>query len=459
MNIQNKIIVGGLFTIGILLVSGFVFSEIISEQIRTSELERSKKSSEHVVVSLSNQFLMPQDFEPNKFEDKQKTFTAFFEHLHNTENIKIKVWSKDGTIIHSNDESIVAKNFYENERFQASLTTGIAVSEIKPPVDPENIGELGYGQLMEVYIPISLDSAEPLGVIELYYNLDNVNSVIDSTQHLIIFLMLILTAVISAVIAVFVFMSANIVTRHEKEKNEFISMITHELKTPLQPIQGYSYMLKSGTLGTLTESQQNAINIIDSNSVDLLALIENLLTAQKLEMKKVQFTYQTVSLTDFGKTMHKIFLPMMTEKNIKFENHINKNICVTVDPTRLKEIFTNLIQNSIDFVSSQNGKISFGILEETKDKVILFVEDNGSGIPKDYQSKLFTKFYQVDTSMSRKHGGTGLGLSICSEYVKQMGGEIWVKSKKDVGTTFYFTIPKSADNESVDCAKLLSISA
>ena len=110
------------------------------------------------------------------------------------------------------------------------------------------------------------------------------------------------------------------------------------------------------------------------------------------------------------------------------------------DHGKLIEILTNLIQNAVDFVPEKSGKIEISCTRED-DGVLFSVKDNGIGMSSEQQKKLFTKFYQVDTSATRKHGGTGLGLSICKGFVESMGGKIWVKSEPSHGSVFYFTIP------------------
>jgi len=303
-----------------------------------------------------------------------------------------------------------------------------------------------YEQALRTYIEnkgIAYLDTLTTSTVEIKKSVEDVSKSIFSA---LVILSIVTPIVIGTLIAFGITIShsvTNTIHKTEKAKSEFISMITHELKTPLQPIHGYTHMLEEEELGSLNEKQLNAIKEISSSSTELLHLIENLLTAQKLEMKEQEFHNATIPLKEFAESIHRSLLPLMSEKNINFINLVNVDSAVTADPVRLKEIFANLIQNSIDFVEPQNGKISFGVFDETADKVILYVKDNGKGIPKEFQKNIFKKFWQVDSSLSRKHGGTGLGLSICHEYLKQMNGNLWVKSKPGVETIFYFNLPKS----------------
>jgi signal transduction histidine kinase len=138
----------------------------------------------------------------------------------------------------------------------------------------------------------------------------------------------------------------------------------------------------------------------------------------------------------------------MKNKNINFSVKYPKNIILKSDKQRLRQILDNLIRNSVDFTPSRNGTISVEV--KTKEKNIIFsVNDNGSGIPKEKQLNIFKKFYQIDTSTTRKHGGTGLGLVICKGIVEGLGGKIWFESEFGKGTSFFIDLPAIENKISV----------
>ena len=118
------------------------------------------------------------------------------------------------------------------------------------------------------------------------------------------------------------------------------------------------------------------------------------------------------------------------------------------DRSRLEQVLNNLILNAVDFVPVNGGRIEMRA-ERNDDKVLFTIKDNGMGIPKDKQHHLFTQFYQLDTSATRKHGGSGLGLSICKGIVEALGGKIWLESDTGKGTIFYFTIPIDTKSETL----------
>lgn len=229
----------------------------------------------------------------------------------------------------------------------------------------------------------------------------------------------------------------------EELKDEFASMISHELTTPLFPIKFHAEMLKDPQIfGSLNNEQINSVNEIYENSILLDKLIRDILDVQKLEQKKLKFTKIDFNIDEFMNKIECISMTMMENKSILFENSTKDKIMINSDPDRLEQVFTNLIKNAIDFVPEKTGKITINAESYDSNYVKFYVKDNGVGIPKEKQHNLFKKFYQIDTSVRRKHGGSGLGLSICKGITDILGGEIWLESTEGQGTTVYFTIPR-----------------
>jgi len=227
----------------------------------------------------------------------------------------------------------------------------------------------------------------------------------------------------------------------ENLKNEFASMITHELKTPLTAIKGHCDILKElSSNHNLTIDEIDSVNEIQQSATRLERLIGDVLDAQKLEMGRMNFFYQTVDLKEFMLDVEGSFAKLLKEKQIKIVNHFQENLDVYCDKYRLRQVMDNLLLNAADFVSPKNGLIEIGA-KRTEDHVHFFVKDNGRGIPLDLQPVLFQKFYQVDTSPTRKHPGTGLGLVVCKGIVEAFGGDMWFETVPDKGTIFFFTIP------------------
>lgn len=232
------------------------------------------------------------------------------------------------------------------------------------------------------------------------------------------------------------------------EKEQFLAMITHELKTPLFPIQGYCEILKEQK--KLDAEQENMIDKIYTNSKMLEKLIQNLLLAQKIQMKKITYVKEDFSIQEFLDKIKLDFFNIIKEKQIQLIISLDNDFRIISDSEKLYTVFANLVTNAVDFVPKNTGIIEIGV-KKNDDHILFFVKDNGIGIPKEHQKKLFTNFYQVDTSIKRKHGGTGLGLSICKGIVSGFGGKIWVESEEGKGAIFYFILPKNLDESLQGC--------
>ena len=224
-------------------------------------------------------------------------------------------------------------------------------------------------------------------------------------------------------------------------KDEFLAMITHELKTPLVPIQGYADILLGEHLGKLTDKQKERLRIIKSSSSSLLDIISDLLDAQKLDLGQLRMKKESISIK---KTIEKAvtsFKPEAERRGIKL-NHSSPEIIVVHDSERIGQVLNNLIKNSMIAIHSDKGSIDIDVTENN-DYVEISVKDNGIGIPLEKQKDLFKKFYQVDASLTRERGGSGLGLAISKGIVEGHGGKIRVESTPNIGTKFIFTLPKN----------------
>ncbi|MDE1727668.1 MAG: HAMP domain-containing histidine kinase [Thaumarchaeota archaeon] len=227
----------------------------------------------------------------------------------------------------------------------------------------------------------------------------------------------------------------------EIAKDEFLAMVTHELKTPLVPIQGYSDILLGEHLGSLNATQKERLKIIRSSATTLLELISDLLDAQKLDLGQLRIKKEKNNLKESVEKAILGMQPQATIDDISLTYAPRKDIYAYYDDDRIKQVLTNLIKNSLKATSPKTGVVEIQ-LDEKESEVVVSVKDNGKGIPPAANDKIFKKFYQTDTTSTREKGGSGLGLSICKGIVEAHGGTIWMQSTSSKGTTFSFTIPK-----------------
>ncbi len=227
----------------------------------------------------------------------------------------------------------------------------------------------------------------------------------------------------------------------DKVKEEFSAMITHELKTPIVPIVVYCKMLKAAMMGNMNKEQADAVDVIEKNAKSLDHLINDVMDARKLDMKKLKFDIEAIDLEHFFDDIYASYNQVLNQRGQKLIMNVqDRHLIIKTDKMRLRQIFDNLISNALKFIPEQDGVIEVGLKKENGN-VVLHVKDNGPGIAPDKQDKLFQKFYQVDTSARRKTTGTGLGLAISKGIVEQLGGKIFFESDMKVGTIFFVKLP------------------
>ena len=224
-------------------------------------------------------------------------------------------------------------------------------------------------------------------------------------------------------------------------KDEFMAMITHELKTPLAPIKGYADILLSEALGPLNPTQKERLEIIRSSSNSLLKLIADILDSQKIELGQLVLHKEIQSLSQIITEAIDRMKPSADKKEIGITTDLMSALFCYCDKIRIQQVLTNLITNALDFIPKQIGNILIKSYKED-DMAKIIVKDNGIGIAKSDLEQIFVKFYQVDTKATREHGGTGLGLSVCKGIIENHGGKIWAESEgKGKGTAVHILLP------------------
>jgi signal transduction histidine kinase/amino acid transporter/ActR/RegA family two-component response regulator len=224
----------------------------------------------------------------------------------------------------------------------------------------------------------------------------------------------------------------------DRAKSEFLAMMSHEVRTPLNGVLGFASLLE-GT--SLDDEQQNSVEIIRRSGESLLVIIDDILDFSKIEAGRLRLVSEPFDLPACVREAVAICSPPL-DKDVRLETVIAPTVPATLvgDANRLRQILVNLLGNGVKFTHS--GSVVLTIEPSDRPGVLRFsVTDSGIGIPEDKLDQLFKPFSQVDTSSTRRYGGTGLGLAICRNLVRLMGGEINVKSEPGVGSTFSFTLP------------------
>jgi len=236
--------------------------------------------------------------------------------------------------------------------------------------------------------------------------------------------------------------------RANRVKSDFLSRMSHEFKTPLIAILGFSEILKMKTKGELNEKQEHYVENIHKSGEHLLGIINDMLDLLKIESgDKLPLLIESFFAPEvIGETM--IFVQeKAARKGIVFKKEIDPGLnIISADKIRFKQILLNLLDNAIKFSKPQGGTILVAA-RKAGDMAQFSISDTGIGIREEDMENLFSLFYQVDSGRSRKYGGTGVGNAIIKQFVEQHGGRIWVQSKYGEGSTFTFTLPLVAKTE------------
>ncbi|MFC2111216.1 response regulator, partial [Bacteroidota bacterium] len=224
-----------------------------------------------------------------------------------------------------------------------------------------------------------------------------------------------------------------------KLKSEFLSNMSHELRTPLNSIMALSNVLIQQTKSKLNEEEHNYLEIVERNGKRLLALINDILDISKIEAGKMEFFPVFISLNNLLRMIMENLQTISDEKALNLTLDIPEDLVeIETDEARLYQVLTNIIGNAVKF--TEKGSVDISVKQQSK-KIIIEVKDTGIGISKDVLPHIFEEFRQADGSSTRTYEGTGLGLAIAKRIIQILKGDIQVKSKIGVGTTFTISIP------------------
>lgn len=254
------------------------------------------------------------------------------------------------------------------------------------------------------------------------------------------------------------FISNDKLRKIDEEKDVFIGMAAHEMRTPMTIMRGYADVLRTEQCGPLTEEQKTMVQKIIDGNESLMTLINDILDLSKIESGKTPFNFEEVSIGSIIQEIYISFQWLMMEKKIQFSlwKEIDENYPFITDKSKFILIVTNLLSNAYKY-TPENGQVMFKVRTEFKKSlphIVISVKDSWIGIPKDEIPKLFDRFANISThsKIKTKIQSTGLGLSIVKRIITEMEGDIVVESDTDKGAEFTVTLPykpERANNKTI----------
>lgn len=228
----------------------------------------------------------------------------------------------------------------------------------------------------------------------------------------------------------------------DRMKSEFISLASHQLRTPLSAIKTYTHMLHDGYMGKLTTAQKKSLATIINATDRMNELISTLLNVTRIESGKIAVNFKSVNLDKLIEDVTRELALVASNKSIKLTHHTKGKASTTIktDGLIVKEVMTNLLSNALKY-TPDSGKVEV-VLNPKRDDVVVEVHDSGWGIPKYSHDQIFSKFFRAPNIVERETTGTGLGLYLVKGLLDTLGGDIWFESDESKGTTFYFSLPR-----------------
>ena len=278
--------------------------------------------------------------------------------------------------------------------------TGKAVSE-------KILYRVKAGQIVPVYATVSpiILAGKPVGAVELFRDITLENEV-------------------------------------DKMKSEFISIASHQLRTPLSTIKTYAHMLMEGYMGEINKDQIRALKTITNATNNMNELIATLLNIARIESGGIKVSRKLHNASQLVEEVVKELSLTAKEKTINITLRTPKRpIIIKTDSLIIKEVLSNLIGNAIKY-TPRKGSVLVAV-QNKRDKVLFTVQDTGLGIPLKSQDKIFGKFFRAKNVLQKETSGTGLGLYVVRGLVLVLHGKIWFKSQEDTGSTFYVSLPKN----------------
>jgi signal transduction histidine kinase len=225
-------------------------------------------------------------------------------------------------------------------------------------------------------------------------------------------------------------------------KSQFLATMSHELRTPLNIIIGFSELMQDEAPGPVNQGQRQCLDDIMLSGRHLLGIIDEVLDLARIESGKMKLSMTDVNLSGVIESLRNIMMPVLAPGKQSLDVAVDKGLCrVYADEGRIRQVLLNLLSNAAKF-TPEGGKLRVEVVRRG-DWCQVSVIDNGIGIKREDQHRIFEPFYQLDSHLTKEKNGIGLGLTVAKQIVDKHGGQIWVESEYGQGSRFIFTLPRS----------------
>lgn len=228
----------------------------------------------------------------------------------------------------------------------------------------------------------------------------------------------------------------------ERMRTDFISIVSHQLRTPLSAMKWFLEILLDGDVGKLKKEQMDVVSEIHESNNNMINFVNQMLNVSRIESRRLAINIEKIRLCDTIGELLKEILPFFKEKKQKLSYNCiaDKNLEINTDKNLLRNVLSSILLNASRY-TPEKGNIDLEVSKYDKDFVQFRIKDDGIGIPEDEQVKIFRKFARASNAIRYEANGTGLGLYIVKSIINMVCGKIWFESEENKGTTFYFTLP------------------
>jgi signal transduction histidine kinase len=439
---------------------------VIQREMENGALEQQTNEVAAILQGSLNGQITPADLTANQTTRQRAHWESLARRLLSADNhlVRIKVWNREGQVVYSNNPQQIGQRFAIDDNLRSALN-GHRTMDVSNLTQSENTGDRqGHSSLLETYIPIyqAGESQRVIGAYESYSDLTQLQSQLDDARRVLWgtvaagFLVLYgsLFAIVRGAsrrlvrqmneIAVLGEQAreAKMLRSVDRLKDEFIGNVSHELRRPLASIKGYtaSLLMPESTLST--ELRTEFLQVIDEEADNLARLIDNLLDLARLGSGSLRLIVEPIHLPTLSEHVVRRVRAQAQLPQHSYELDFPDPFpTVEADRERIMQVLLNVLENAAKYSPPSSPIVVKGLA--AADAVTIGVHDQGPGLTADQATRVFDKFYRVDSGLTRATEGTGMGLAICRGIIDAHGGRIWVDASPGVGCTFMFQLPFS----------------